>query len=314
MASEHPDNVALPLKEQGNALFKAGNFLKAAAVYTQAIRADPCNATLYSNRSAAFLSLSKVTKALADAETTVKLRPTWEKGYFRKGCALEAMGRYEEAITVYRQALEQNPQSGEVATKIKRLSQMVREKKRAQDKQTGNSSFEKNGTILEQLKSELVHKTNSEVVGEEIHNFAKEVLDSSMKDWNDNDAKVDGRVYFYSGIKKDPSVVTVDKAFESPDTLSSCVSFLRQYAVDTSSKAAVLIVSKRSIAFPQVWKGQGTRRWKHSQADGFFMQLDLSSMRKLWFVPCAMEKGRPVCRDLEQLDIDVHAILPPLFR
>ena len=32
-----------------------------------------------SNRSAAFLNLSKVTKALADAEMTIKLKPTWEK-------------------------------------------------------------------------------------------------------------------------------------------------------------------------------------------------------------------------------------------
>ena len=32
-----------------------------------------------SNRSAAFLQLSKVQKALADAETVVSLKPTWEK-------------------------------------------------------------------------------------------------------------------------------------------------------------------------------------------------------------------------------------------
>ena len=35
------------LKDQGNAHFKAGNYLKAAVVYTQAIKADPSNATLY---------------------------------------------------------------------------------------------------------------------------------------------------------------------------------------------------------------------------------------------------------------------------
>lgn len=35
------------LKDQGNEYFKAGNFLKAAAIYTQAIKQDPKNATLY---------------------------------------------------------------------------------------------------------------------------------------------------------------------------------------------------------------------------------------------------------------------------
>jgi Flp pilus assembly protein TadD len=35
------------LKVQGNDLFQAGDFLKAAAVYTQAIKLDPENAVLY---------------------------------------------------------------------------------------------------------------------------------------------------------------------------------------------------------------------------------------------------------------------------
>jgi len=38
------------LKDQGNAQFKSGNYLKAAALYTQAIKLDPDNATLYSER------------------------------------------------------------------------------------------------------------------------------------------------------------------------------------------------------------------------------------------------------------------------
>lgn len=35
------------LKEQGNEFFKSGNYLKAAALYTQAIKQDPSNPTLY---------------------------------------------------------------------------------------------------------------------------------------------------------------------------------------------------------------------------------------------------------------------------
>lgn len=317
MASEQPDAIPPSLKDQGNALFKAGNFLKAAAVYTQAIKADPNNATLYSNRSAAFLNLLKVTKALSDAEMTIKLRPTWEKGYFRKGCTLEAMDRLEEALAAYREALEQNPQSSEVATKIKRLSQLVREKKRAQGKQAAKPGVPQAEKSLEQLKSELAQKV-IEAVGENVLNFFKELLDFSMKDWCDN-GKLDARVYFHSEKKKENSqetvpVVAVDKAFESPDTLSSCIAFLRQHAVDTSAVAACLVVSKSSIAFPQVWKGQGSRKWKHGQSDGFFVQLELSSWRGVWFVPCALEKGQHVCRGPEQLDVDAHAIIAPLFR
>lgn len=35
------------LKDQGNEFFKSGKYLKAAALYTQAIKKDPSNPTLY---------------------------------------------------------------------------------------------------------------------------------------------------------------------------------------------------------------------------------------------------------------------------
>lgn len=35
------------LKDQGNEFFKSGKYLKAAALYTQAIKQDPSNPTLY---------------------------------------------------------------------------------------------------------------------------------------------------------------------------------------------------------------------------------------------------------------------------
>jgi tetratricopeptide (TPR) repeat protein len=42
-----PPAAAAALKDQGNEQFKSGNYLKAAALYTQAIKLDPDNATLY---------------------------------------------------------------------------------------------------------------------------------------------------------------------------------------------------------------------------------------------------------------------------
>ena len=74
---------AAEFKEEGNKYFKDEDYLKAAASYTKAIKADPQNHVLYSNRSAALLKLKKITKALEDAEQCIKLKPDWEKGYFR---------------------------------------------------------------------------------------------------------------------------------------------------------------------------------------------------------------------------------------
>lgn len=42
-----PPAASAALKDQGNEQFKAGSYLKAAALYTQAIKLDPDNATLY---------------------------------------------------------------------------------------------------------------------------------------------------------------------------------------------------------------------------------------------------------------------------
>lgn len=46
----------------------------------------------------------------------------------------------------------------------------------------------------------------------------------------------------------------------------------------------------------QVWKGQGSRKWKHGLNDGFFVQFESPLVRKLWFIPSSTEKGKILCR------------------
>lgn len=45
--------------------------------------------------------------------------------------------------------------------------------------------------------------------------------------------------------------VSTHAAFDSPDTLADATSFLRQYAQDTAAQAAVAVIPKHKIAFPQ---------------------------------------------------------------
>jgi tetratricopeptide (TPR) repeat protein len=94
-----PATVPAPtstFREQGNDEYRNGNYLKAAANYTKAIKEEPESAALFSNRSAALVQLSKLPKALADAEECIRLEPEWDKGYFRKGAVLESQGKLEE--------------------------------------------------------------------------------------------------------------------------------------------------------------------------------------------------------------------------
>ncbi|CAA0823055.1 Tetratricopeptide repeat (TPR)-like superfamily protein [Striga hermonthica] len=307
----------ISLKDQGNEFFKAGNYLKAAALYTQAIKKDPSNHTLYSNRAAAFLHLVKLNKALSDADTTISLKPDWEKGYFRKGCVLEAMERYEDALAAFQVSLKYNPQSSEVTKKIKRLTQLTRDKKRAQEVELMRSNVDM-ARHLDSVKNELSRKFESGDCSKEIFSFLVQTMESTVKSWHEN-STVDPRAYFLlhkekTDTEKYAPVVNIDKAFESPHTHSSCFSFLRQYAEDSFSQAACIVAAKNSISYPQVWKGQGSRKWKHEQNDGFFIQFESPSLRKIWFVPSSNEQGHTLCRDPVALDIGAHEILPRVFK
>ncbi|RAL38423.1 unnamed protein product [Cuscuta campestris] len=304
------------LKDKGNEFFKAGNYLKAAALYTQAIKQDPSNHTLYSNRAAAFLHLVKLNKALADAEMTISLKPDWEKGYFRKGCILEAMKRYDEAMEAFQIASKHNPQSVEVSKKIKSLNQLTKEKKRSEEVEImrSNVSVSKH---LDTLKSELSGKCGDETTNE-MFSFLVETMETAIKSWHET-SKVEARVYYLldrerTDTEKYAPAVNIDKAFESPHTHSSCCSFLRQYAEDSFSQAACLVTPKKAISYPQVWKGQGSRKWKHGQSDGFFIQFESPSVRKLWFIASSIENGKTLCRDPVSLDISAHELIPRLFK
>ncbi|XP_043693435.1 U-box domain-containing protein 70 [Telopea speciosissima] len=316
-ATEGAEKVEVSLKDQGNEFFKAGNYLKAAAVYTQALKKDPSNPTLYSNRAAAFLHLVKLNKALADAETTITLNPQWEKGYFRKGCVLEAMERYDDALAAFQVALQHNPQSTEVSKKIKKLVQLSKDKKRVQELEQIRTNIDML-KYLDPLKSELSEKYGAEECWKDIFSFIVDTMETAIKSWHET-AKVEARVNFLLDKEKTDTdkyapIVNIDKAFESPHTHSSCFSFLRQYAEDSFSSAACVVTPKNIISYPQVWKGQGSRKWKLGQSDGFFVQFELPVFRKLWFIPSSTEKGQTFCRDPEVLDVNAHEVLPRLFK
>eukprot|EP00887_Chlorella_sp_A99_P007611 scaffold20.g7611.t1 len=90
------------LKDQGNEAFRSGNYL--------------------SNRSVALLHLSKTTKALADADECIRLRPDWAKGHFRKATVLEVLGRVDEALAAYQTAAHHSPEDRAVAEKVRNLA------------------------------------------------------------------------------------------------------------------------------------------------------------------------------------------------
>ncbi|GIX62216.1 tetratricopeptide repeat domain containing protein [Babesia caballi] len=96
-------------KQLGNEAFKAGKFLEAAQFFSEAIKLNPADGILYSNRSGAYASLNRFQEALEDAAQCVALKPDWPKGYSRKGLALYKLGRVDEAKAAYEDGLRLDP-------------------------------------------------------------------------------------------------------------------------------------------------------------------------------------------------------------
>ncbi|VDK47568.1 unnamed protein product [Anisakis simplex] len=92
-------------KTVGNELFKRGNYPGAMKHYNEAIKRNPDNAILYSNRAACYTKLMEFQRALDDCETCIKKDPSFIKGYIRKGAALIAMKEFGKAQVAFEMAL-----------------------------------------------------------------------------------------------------------------------------------------------------------------------------------------------------------------
>ncbi|XP_053611887.1 uncharacterized protein LOC128676020 [Plodia interpunctella] len=121
------------LKSKGNECVKDAKYIEAVLHYTQAIKLDPNNYVLYSNRSYAFLKLDQHYLALQDANETVRLQPQWAKGYFRRAEVEAASGLHDEAIISYTRALQLEPHNQKLMESIKNITDM--QKKKIKDNQ-----------------------------------------------------------------------------------------------------------------------------------------------------------------------------------
>ncbi|KAL7282027.1 hypothetical protein ACG7TL_003494 [Trametes sanguinea] len=100
-----PEKAAVA-REEGNALFKSGDFAGAVKAYTEAIKRDPKDPRGYNNRANAYTKLAALPEALKDAEEAIKVDPKFVKAYIRKGHVLFAMRDYTKAMEAVQQAAD----------------------------------------------------------------------------------------------------------------------------------------------------------------------------------------------------------------
>ncbi len=97
---------AATAREEGNTLFKAGDFAGAVKAYTEAIKRDPSDPRGYNNRANAYTKLVAFPEALKDAEEAIKVDPKFVKAYIRKSHVLFAMRDYTKAMEAVQQATD----------------------------------------------------------------------------------------------------------------------------------------------------------------------------------------------------------------
>lgn len=100
-------------KEIGNEFFKKGDYASAVKHYTEAIKRNPDDAKLYSNRAACYTKLAAFDLGLKDCDSCVELDPKFIKGWIRKGHILQGMQQQSKAISAFQKALELDPNNAE---------------------------------------------------------------------------------------------------------------------------------------------------------------------------------------------------------
>ena len=93
-------------REEGNELFKKGDFAGAVKAYTEAIKRNPEDPRTYNNRANAYTKLVALPEALKDAEHAISVDPKFVKAYIRKSHVLYAMKDYTKSLEVIQEAVE----------------------------------------------------------------------------------------------------------------------------------------------------------------------------------------------------------------
>ncbi|XP_062185217.1 hsp70-Hsp90 organizing protein-like [Phragmites australis] len=119
-------------REKGNEFFKQQKYPEAVKHYTEALRRNPKDPRVYSNRAACYTKLGAMPEGLKDAEKCIELDPTFSKGYTRKGAIQFFMKEYDKALETYQAGLKLDPNNQELLDGVRRCMQQINKANRGE--------------------------------------------------------------------------------------------------------------------------------------------------------------------------------------
>eukprot|EP00245_Coleochaete_scutata_P013383 TRINITY_DN5419_c2_g1_i1.p1 TRINITY_DN5419_c2_g1~~TRINITY_DN5419_c2_g1_i1.p1 ORF type:complete len:574 (+),score=174.40 TRINITY_DN5419_c2_g1_i1:258-1979(+) len=112
-------------RELGNDAFKKGDYPEAVKKYTEALKRNPKDAKVFSNRAACYTKLGALPEGLRDAEKCIELDPTFIKGYSRKGTIQFFLKEYDKALETYQEGLKHDENNQELMDGIRRCMEQI---------------------------------------------------------------------------------------------------------------------------------------------------------------------------------------------
>jgi len=110
-------------RNMGNEAFKKADYPTAVKHYNEAIKRNPSDPRVYSNRAACYTKLAEFGLALADVDECLKLDDKFLKAYLRKGGICLMIKQILRAKTAYEKALEIDPSCQEAREGIMKCQQ-----------------------------------------------------------------------------------------------------------------------------------------------------------------------------------------------
>eukprot|EP00270_Netrium_digitus_P000145 TRINITY_DN10163_c0_g1_i1.p1 TRINITY_DN10163_c0_g1~~TRINITY_DN10163_c0_g1_i1.p1 ORF type:complete len:491 (-),score=96.34 TRINITY_DN10163_c0_g1_i1:178-1650(-) len=115
------------LKKLANQAFQEHKFIKAVELYTEAVEVSPKNAVLWANRAFAHCKLEEYASAVEDATKAIEFDSGYVKGFYRRGTAYLAMGKFKDALKDFRQASKISPRDPDARKKVQECEKAVRD-------------------------------------------------------------------------------------------------------------------------------------------------------------------------------------------